>query len=121
MKTSYFGNPAVKNDPNAVSIARWSPQWWGSRRRYIDLAPSADLLKRAKAGFSWPLYVAEYRNSVLAKLDPYKVYADLADAIILCYEKPGEKCHRRLVAEWFEQCLGIKVPELQPFTVPMFF
>lgn len=112
MKTSYFGNKTAAADPAAISIARWPPRWWGSRRRYIALAPSADLLKRSKAGLSWPVYVAEYKKDVLGKLDPQKVYADLSDSILMCWELPGENCHRRLVAEWLETALNIKVPEL---------
>jgi len=112
MKTSYFMNRAAAADPNAVSIARWPPRWWGSRRRYIALAPSADLLKRSKAGLPWPSYVADYQKDVLAKLDPAKIYAELANAILLCWEAPGEDCHRRLVAEWLEKSLDIKVPEM---------
>jgi hypothetical protein len=30
---------------------------------------------------------------------------------MLCWEAPGEFCHRRLVAEWLEGELGIQVPE----------
>lgn len=112
MKTSYFANKASGYDPQAVSIARWPPRWWGKRRRYIALAPSADLLKRAKAGMPWPEYVAEYKRDVLARLDPAKVYSDLSDSILLCWERPGEDCHRRLVAEWIESSLGVKVPEM---------
>lgn len=112
MKTSYFTNKAATGDPRAVSIARWPPRWWGTRRRYIALAPSVDLLRRSKAGLSWPEYVAEYKRDVLAKLDPAKVYADLSDAILLCWEAPGAECHRRLVAEWFKERLEIAVPEL---------
>lgn len=120
MQTSYFGNPAIKNDPRAVSIARWPPRWWGTRRRYVALAPSADLLRRSKTGLSWPDYVAEYKRDILDKLDPTKVYADLGpDAILLCWEAPGENCHRRLVADWLEKSLffktvtlDVKIPEL---------
>lgn len=113
MKTSYFGNKTATNDPQAVSIARWPPRWWASRLRYIALAPSIDLLKRSKAGLPWPEYVAEYQRDVLGKLDPAKVAADLgADAILLCWERPGEDCHRRLVAEWLEKHLNSKIPEL---------
>jgi len=112
VKTSYFGNKTAAADPMATSIARWPPRWWGSRRRYIALAPSADLLKRAKAGLPWPEYVAEYKRDVLGKLDPQKVYAELSDSILLCWEVPGENCHRRLVAEWLEKSLNISIPEL---------
>lgn len=112
MKTSYFGNKTAAQDHKAVSIARWPPRWWGFGRRYILLAPSADLLKRAKAGLPWPEYVEEYKRDVLSKLDPVRVYADLTDAILLCWEKPGDDCHRRLVADWIENALDVKVQEL---------
>lgn len=112
MKTSCFSNKEAAANPNAVSISRWPPRWWRGNR-YIALAPSIDLLNRSRAGLPWPEYVKEYRRDVLAKLDPAKVVADLGeDAILLCWEKPGEDCHRRLVAEWLESHTGIKVPEL---------
>jgi len=113
MKTSYFGNRTAAADPHSVSIARWPPRWWGSRRRYIALAPSADLLKRSKSGLTWPEYVEEYERDVLAKLDPAKTFLELgASSILLCWERPGEDCHRRLVAEWLEKSLNVKIPEL---------
>jgi hypothetical protein len=113
MKTSYFANRNAAGNPLSFSISRWPPRWWGSRKRYIALAPSADLLKRSKAGLPWPEYCAEYKRDVLARLDPGKIYADLGpDAILLCWESPGADCHRRLVAQWLEESLKIKVPEL---------
>ena len=54
-----------------------------------------------------------YQKNVLDKLSPEKVYHDLGEnAVILCYERPGVFCHRRLIAEWFCDRLGIKVNEL---------
>jgi hypothetical protein len=45
-------------------------------------------------------------------LDPRELYEALGEeAVLLCWEKPGEGCHRRLVAEWFEASLGVVVPE----------
>jgi hypothetical protein len=65
-------------------------------------------------------YEILYRDQVLSKLDPQKVYDDLGeDAILLCHEKwddikSGKAfCHRRIVAEWLEEELGIEVPELE--------
>lgn len=112
MQTSCFGNKTVAKDPQAVSIARYAPRWWGPGRRYIALAPSADLLNRSRAGLPWMEYVKEYQCDVLDKLDPAKVHTDLSESILCCWEKPGQDCHRRLVAEWLEKHLGIKVPEL---------
>jgi len=52
---------------------------------------------------------------ILAGLDARKVVADLGDdAILLCWEKVGEPCHRRTVAEWIEVETGIVVPEYHP-------
>ena len=34
------------------------------------------------------------------------------DIVLLCHEKAGEFCHRRLVADWLNRELGIKVVEL---------
>jgi hypothetical protein len=50
---------------------------------------------------------------VLSKLDPKQVAAELDGCILLCYEKDSTFCHRRIVAEWLEAALGIKVPEME--------
>jgi hypothetical protein len=36
---------------------------------------------------------------------------------LLCWEAPGKFCHRRLVAAWLEDALGIDVPEYVPSTM----
>jgi hypothetical protein len=33
--------------------------------------------------------------------------------VLLCFEKPGELCHRRVFAEWFEEHTGRRVPEVE--------
>jgi hypothetical protein len=33
--------------------------------------------------------------------------------VFLCFEKPGEFCHRRIFARWIEQQTGHLVPELE--------
>lgn len=105
MKTSYFAN--VKNlpaDAVPVCIARFNRFFKG--RRYLDLAPTADMLNMSQEDYDKAFH------AILAKLDPHKVAADLGpNAVLLCYERPGEICHRRLVAEWLEAALGIEIPE----------
>jgi len=60
---------------------------------------------------------ASYREAyqkILDGLDPQEVFEDLGeDATLLCWEVPGKFCHRRLVAKWLEEHLGVDVPELQ--------
>ncbi len=58
-------------------------------------------------------YIEEYYKQVLANLDPYEVYNDLDGAILLCYEKEKDFCHRQIVAAWFELLLEMEVPEVK--------
>lgn len=58
-------------------------------------------------------YIEEYYKQVLSKLDPLKVYKDLAYSTLLCYEDSSEFCHRHIVAAWFNLLLG---DTIQPVT-----
>jgi uncharacterized NAD(P)/FAD-binding protein YdhS len=99
--------------PRAVAISRTQPRGW-TGRAYEPLAPSWRLLAAAKSGaIDEDEYTRSFRAEVLSKLDPATVYADLGeDAVHLCWENLGAFCHRRLVAEWFEEKLGVSVPEV---------
>jgi len=114
MKTSNFSRSG--SDPWAVAISRTQPKGWKGRV-YEELAPSWQLLNMVKmAGkrLDPKEYACRYREEVLSSLDAQKVFDDLdEDAILLCWEKPGAFCHRRLVAEWLEEELGISVPEVK--------
>ena len=111
MQTSNFARSG--SHPRAVAISRTQPRGW-TGRAYEPLAPPWRLLQAAKSGeIDEEEYTRSFREEVLSKLDPARVYADLGeDAILLCWEKPGAFCHRRLVAEWFEKELGVSVPEV---------
>jgi hypothetical protein len=112
MKTSYFANRVAAADPHAVAICRGVPRWFKGRI-YDPLRPSWKLLQEAKDGtISHEDYERRYRAEVLAALDPARVRQELGDdAILLCWERPDAPCHRRLVARWLEEALGIEVPE----------
>ncbi len=56
-------------------------------------------------------YIEEYFKRVLIKLDPLKVYNELDDSALLCYEPAQEFCHRHIVSAWFELFLDKKVEE----------
>jgi hypothetical protein len=111
MMTSNFARHNIERFPNAVSIARSSR--WFNGRRYPQMAPSRDLLTKYLAGvINETKYAIEYHRDVLGKLDPSQVAYELgSDAVLLCWEPPGRFCHRRLVAAWLEEALGIEVPE----------
>jgi len=112
METSSFSISGT--DPHGVSIARFPPRFIPFKGpKYIDLAPTISLLKTWKSGMiSEKEYADQYYQETLSKTAPEKVLQDLGEeAILLCYERPGEFCHRRLVAKWLETELGIGVPE----------
>ena len=58
-------------------------------------------------------YIEHYFDEVLKNLDPEKVYYDLNNSILLCYEDNDEFCHRHIVAAWFEILLDLEVNEVK--------
>jgi hypothetical protein len=106
MHTSSFWRFYHRLDQRLVSIALKTPEWFQGQR-YPALAPRLDMLHLEEEE-----YRREYQ-AILDGLDPRQVYEDLGpDAVLLCWEPPGAFCHRRLVAVWLEQHLGVGVPEL---------
>jgi uncharacterized protein (DUF488 family) len=59
-------------------------------------------------------YEKQYREGVLSKLDPKELYDHLRGQVLLCWEEPGDFCHRRILADWIQEKIGIEVPEWQP-------
>ncbi len=106
MKTSYFTSKKW-HGMNAVAISQGVPEWYKGRV-YKVLAPPWWLVKEK----DFEKYKREYWK-ILSRLDPEDVYRELGeDAVLLCWEKDPTNCHRRIVAEWFKETLGIDVPEL---------
>ena len=113
MKTSYFTKYKDFDEDQrlkAVSIARGEPDYYDGKS-YKQLAPSWGMIHKFRKG-NKEFYNSEYVK-ILADLDPEKVVEGVGEnAILLCWEKPPDICHRRWVAKWLEENLGIEVPEL---------
>ena len=110
MNTSYFAKSG--KHPNAVSIAGKAPDGFKGRQ-YKILAPKIWFFKKYKLDGDVDYYTEQYNAEVLDQLDPKEVLRDLGeDAVILCWEKPGQFCHRRLVAQWLNEKLGLDIKEL---------
>lgn len=115
MHTSYFAKSA--NNQNAVSIAGKAPIWFKGRQ-YKVLAPGYWFFKKYKDEndekyHDEVFYTEQYYREVLDKLNPHQVLRDLGeDAVLLCWEKSGEFCHRHLVADWLRGKLGVQISEL---------
>jgi hypothetical protein len=108
MQTSYF---AKYKGVNGISISLSSPYWFKGKR-YRRLAPPWELLKKYKIDGDKEYYIKTYTEQVLSRLDAKQTYNDLgSNAVLLCWEKPEDFCHRHLVAKWFKNELGIEVPE----------
>jgi hypothetical protein len=107
MFTSHFAN--IKNIPShlrPVAIAIGVPAWYKGERD-LRLAPTRAMLKMTSTEYD------KLFAKILDKVDPKQIADELGDnAVLLCWEKPGERCHRRWVAEFLEEALGVEVPEL---------
>jgi len=112
LKTSYF---AKYKENNGICIALKKPEYFQGES-YPNLFPTWEIIKIYKYHHYKDYkekYVYEYQKQILSKLNPNKVYDDLKDRVLLCYEKSGEFCHRRIVAAWIERYTGHKVEEIK--------
>lgn len=121
MNTSYFAKYKNTNG-DAVSIALSTPFWYGKNKgwpkikTYSTLFPTWNMIreyKNSNAKNREQIYIEAYYKEILSKLNPQEVYNDLKDKVLLCYEKPNDFCHRRLVAEWLQNNLDVKIEEIQ--------
>lgn len=117
MKTGSFKTFA---GAGRISIARYAPR---------GTPPGFRVFPRLAPG-PWfnSVDADEYRHrfatEILGRLDPEETWDLLhtlvppgVEPVLLCWEKPpftvSNWCHRRLVADWFEEHLGLPVPELE--------
>lgn len=119
MQTSCFHN---YSGAGRIIISRgWPRTGLGSGYKiFRPLAPGA-WFRLPEYYSNQDKYRERYHREILAPLDAQQVYdrlhelADGAEPILLCWEKdpskPGEWCHRRMVADWFTDKIGVIVPE----------
>jgi uncharacterized protein YeaO (DUF488 family) len=116
--TSYFAN--IKKLPPEVipvSICQIPPAAYKGLM-YKKLAPPKELIRAYKKNPNERDYMLKYNERVLANLNQFAVLKDIEALVpqgttqiaLICYEKPGDFCHRRLVARWLGQ-IGWDVPE----------
>lgn len=103
--------------PGRIGITAGTPRRTpAGYRMYRSLAPRRDMLRLPYKPFR-EIYIREV-------LDPRKVVEELhelacrQEPVLLCFECPPltatNWCHRRIAAEWFNEQLGLDVPELGP-------
>jgi len=111
MKTSNF---KIYKGDKGVAICIYPPLDWADAR-FPALEPPRKLFFARKAEqITQEEYEKRYKEEVLSNLDPQQIYDILKDQVLLCWENPGEFCHRRIVAKWIKEKLDIEVPEWMP-------
>lgn len=106
MTSNYARLKGIPAGMTPIAISRKPPYWYKGKVE-LDLAPTAEMLAMSLDDYN-VLF-----DQILAKLDPREMFDRLGDnAVLLCWESPNVSCHRRRVAEWFEQHLGIVVTEV---------
>ena len=107
--TSYFAKLS-KLPANIIPIAICgkSPEWYKGIQ-YKKLAPKWSFFSIWKETHDNEYYIKHFNEEVLNPLNANDVINELyslagknqdADIVLICYEKPGDFCHRHLVADW---------------------
>lgn len=111
--TSYYAR--ARSFPNFVHIrvSTPSPKWYPFNTECLpELYPGFNLVNDLKTGrITEEEYTRKYEEK-LSHLDKAKILHKILelsngkDALLLCYEKEGDFCHRHIVAKWLDA--GIK-------------
>lgn len=110
--TSYYGNikKVISSDLRPLGITLFPPRWLTQVANYELLAPTKQIFYGNPDRYEYL-----FKNH-LKMIPAKKVIQDLKEwsakkpVCLLCYEKPGEFCHRHLVAEWLRE-YGVEVEE----------
>ena len=112
--TSYFGNIRRLNEAGifAVCVAIGKPKYL-NLPQIINVAPTRYMLSDA---CSYEEYLRLY-DQILARQNAKQVVKQIEalsggrDVALCCYEKPGDFCHRHILAKWITDNTGIEVKE----------
>jgi len=113
--TGYYGGLKHYTNLCCVSISLYQPRWLQRFPVCRVLAPKPWILKLKDDPEK---YTEEY-HKLLQELDPVEIIRWLEsisegkDVVLLCYEKPGQFCHRRLVANWLKETLELEILEYE--------
>lgn len=125
--TSYFAKiKALPPNIIPISICGKAPDWYDGRQ-YKKLAPKYGFFMEWKQNRDNDFYTKCFNEQVLNQLNASSVYDELYaiagtrglqqyDICLLCYEKPGNFCHRHLVSDWFNKN-GIACEEWNETTI----
>lgn len=112
--TSYFGNlrRLCSSNVTPISVALWKPKFFNGAS-IIEVAPTRYMLSSA---CNMNEYLVLY-SRMLSDLNAFKILERInelsegKDVALCCYEKPGDFCHRHLLAEWLTKETGVEIIE----------
>lgn len=107
--TSYFAKLSkLPANITPIAICGKSPEWYKGIQ-YKKLAPKWSFFSVWKQTHDNEYYIKHFNEEVLNTLNVETVIKELyslanksqdEDIVLICYEKPGDFCHRHLVADW---------------------
>ena len=122
--TSYFAKlKSLPKNVIPIAICGKAPDWYKGLQ-YKKLAPKYDFFMEWKKTHDNDYYIKCFNEQVLCDLSPIRIINELQLLIsydircqmhnsvannpdwhiaLICYEKPGDFCHRHLVADWLNQ------------------
>ena len=109
--TSYFAKlKSLPKNVIPISSCGKAPDWYKGLQ-YKKLAPKYDFFMEWKKNHDNDYYIKCFNEQVLDELNARRVIEDLecltghyvSDIALICYEKPGDFCHRHLVADWLNK------------------
>lgn len=111
MKTSSYKR---YTGSEGVSISIYPPNGF-SGIQFLSLAPDKDTFYAKKNNeIDEEEFERRYRKNTLSKLNAEDIYKRFRNSVLLCWEPPGTFCHRRIIASWIQEEIGIEVPEWNP-------
>ena len=113
--TSYFGNSRKLKEAgvNMICVAIGKPRFIAGIPQMLNVCPTRYMV-------SGPCSREEYLklyDRILASQDANQVVEQIEmlsggkDVALCCYEKPGDFCHRHILAKWITENTGIEITE----------
>lgn len=114
--TSYFSNSKKLQQAGikVIGIALYPPRWfYGISLKQVSPTKSILFAKDQ----TQEEYIRRYKTEVLASQDmgqflkAVEAASGGQDVALCCYEKPGDFCHRHILADWIKEKTGVEIKE----------
>ena len=117
IKTGYFAQTRkyIAAGYTPIAITASMPVWFKGNSMPV-FAPEWSLVERWKSGrITWDEYIEEYTSMLDRRGIKYALQTlETFDKVVfLCYEKPSDKCHRHLLAEYLNKHHNLNVMEFE--------